>query len=204
MRGTKLLLIIALITRAAFAQHGGALSGGVGRAAGPATVRPSPTGSPRFGVVGGRNRARLLGGFGYGLGYGWPYFPAWDYDLRQPLYYGDDFASEYPQYPYLGNALIIPPAPELPAPPPKPASSVIHEYNFGTPVPPRPGERTTFTIVLKDGSTRAAAASWVSGGRLHYLDPQSRQQVLAPEVIDREATERANEAKNLSMELPPG
>jgi hypothetical protein len=81
---------------------------------------------------------------------------------------------------------------------------VVREYNFGKEAERLSGEPVTFTIVLKDGSTRHATASWVAGGKLHYVDLQARQPVLPPELIDRSATEQANKARNLQMELPPG
>lgn len=200
---TRLLLVVVLIVPTASAQHYGASGGGIGRAAGPATMPARPVNPAGFRAVRARNRGLLRGGFGYGAGYGWPYFPIGDYDLLSPLDYGDDFAGGYPQYISPGNIAFVPVAP-VAATPPKPASSVIHEYNFREEPVTRSGERPTFTIVLKDGSTRSAAASWVAGSELHYLDLQSRQQTLSPELIDRDATERINEAKNLSMELPPG
>jgi hypothetical protein len=105
----------------------------------------------------------------------------------------------------VGNVPPFTPTAEMASPPPPvPASSVIHEYNFEAQAPTRPGEQPTLTIVLKDGSTREARASWMSGGKLHYVDLESQQQVLSPGVIDRQATARANEAKDLNLDLPPG
>ena len=207
--------VLFLITMAAVGQRSGGVAGGFGGAAGPAGTRSGPVvrgtnrafnrAAPVVGSGFGRYRGRGRGAFGYGLGYGWPYFPVWDYDLAAPLNYGDEFAGGYPEeYPLAGNLIIPPVAGTAPAPPPQPASSVIHEYSFGKEPPGSGGEPATFTIVLKDGSTRQAVASWVAGGKLHYVDLQARQPVLSPELIDREATERANKAKNLQMELPPG
>jgi hypothetical protein len=65
-------------------------------------------------------------------------------------------------------------------------------------------DKTTFTIVLKDQSTRSAVACWIAGGKLHYLDSRAQQHVLPPEVIDRDGTEKVNEANGLSIALPPG
>lgn len=203
MTSTRLLLAMVLIVPTVFAQHRGGPGGGFGHSAAPVRVGPSPVRSMRFGGVRGRNRF-ARGSFGYGLGYGGSYYPTWDYGLS-PLDYGESFESPYLQYSSAGDVLPVPLAPEMVhTPPPAHASSVIHEYNFGLQATTRPGERPTLTIVLKDGSTREAEASWVAGGKLHYVDLQSQQQVLLPAVIDRNATERANEAKNLSLDLPPG
>jgi hypothetical protein len=205
-----------LIAIGAVAQHSGGFAAGAGHVAaaagaragsmhttGPTVVRGANGGYYRSGPVFrssfGPYRGR--GGFGYGPGYGWPYFPIWSYDFTAPLPYSDDYAEEYP----LSGNLIVPPAPgTAPAPPPQPAVSVIREYDFGKEAAGLSGEPATFTIVLKDGSTRQATASWVAGGKLHYVDLQARQPVLAPEVIDHSATERANKTKNLRMDLPPG
>ena len=90
-----------------------------------------------------------------------------------------------------------------PPAPPQPASAVIHEYNVNPELASAAGKETTFTIALKDGSTRSAVAFWVQHGKVHYIDSQDRQQVLSSDLIDRETTERLNRQKNLNMQLPP-
>jgi len=201
-----------LVTIGAVAQHSGGSAGGFGHTAAPAGARSGSMRSTGPAVMRGTNGGYygsglvFRSGFGQyrgrgGFRYGWPYFPIWDYDLPAPLTYSDDYAGEYPLF---GNLIIPPAAGTAPSPPPQPAVSVIHEYNFGKEPAGLPGEPATFTIVLKDGSTRQAMASWVADGKLHYVDLQARQPVLPPQLIDRDATERANKAKNLRMELPPG
>lgn len=113
--------------------------------------------------------------------------------------YGDDFSSP-PAIFY-----ILPPfgptSPE-PAESVRPAQAVIHEYKVDHEAVE--GEREiTFTIALKDGSKRFAAASWVQNGKLHYVNSEGRQEILSPESIDREATNRLNEQNHLRMQLPP-
>jgi hypothetical protein len=201
-----------LITVAVPAQHLGSRAGGFGQAVNPVAMRGTPTYSTSPGVARGTthgfNRTvvgsfephRSRGGFAYGS----PYFPIWNYGQAATLSYDDELADEYSaEYP-LGGSLIVPPATGYAlASSPKPAVSVIREYNFGKDAGPA-GEASTFRIVLKDGSTREATASWVSGGKLHYVDLDDHQSVLSPQLIDRRATERANTAKNLSIQLPPG
>jgi hypothetical protein len=143
-------------------------------------------------------------GYGYGFGYGWPSYPIWGYSSVAPLYSGDEFSNEYPEE-YLPSESTQNSSPlsEVPVRMPRTASSVIHDYNFPRQPASSPA-KPAFTIVLRDGTTRTAMATWIARGRLYYLDSQSRQQVLPPELIDRDATERANEAKNLNVTLPPG
>lgn len=200
MASTRLLLALVLIVPCSYGQHRGGFGGGFGHSPGTVAVRSSGFHSMRSRALQRGNRYGR-GGFGYGS----PYFPAWDYDT--PLEdYGDNWLDQYPQYPSAGNVLVFPPPSEtFPPPAPKPASLVIHEYHFAVQsATPPGGERPTLTVVLKDGSRREAQASWVAAGKLHYVDLQSRQQVLSSDIIDRDATQRANQANNLSMELPPG
>jgi len=208
------LVILFLATMPIFSQHRGGFAG-----AGMPVARPgSPTHPAGFAVAGRTNRGFYPGRpfvgsgfgsygrrFGYGPGYIWPYYPAWDYGSAMPLFYGDEFSGAYPP----DNAIALGPGYVMPGPgaiavPARVASSVLHEYHFAEPAEGRAGGKVTFTIVLKDGSTRSAVASWISAGKLHYLDSKAQQQVLSPELIDRDATEQVNEAKNLKMELPPG
>ncbi len=224
MRSTRLLTFI-LLAAVAFGQRSGGSGHGAGHSAAPVARHSALTRQAGIGVVPVTNRRSLRGGpvfgsnfgrrgfqngFRYRQGYGLyaPYFPLSGYDFYapySPLYGDDQFAGEYPQeYPANGNTVIIQPAAAGNVEPAPPASSVIHEYKLDTKPAGVPGERLTFTIVLKNGTTRSAAVSWVQNGKLHYLDSQSRQQLLSPEAIDRDATERANEQKNLRMDLPPG
>jgi hypothetical protein len=87
---------------------------------------------------------------------------------------------------------------------PKITNPVLREYHLGETDRNPPGTKATLTVVLKDGSRRSAVASWVAAGKLYYVDSKGQQQVLAPESIDRDATERANEDRNSKMDLPPG
>ena len=123
-------------------------------------------------------------------------------------FYGSDAAVDgySDENPPAGNVFIVQGGSGQGAQPaePSPANPVIHEYNFNSEPVQVAGKPPAFTIMLKNGSTRLATASWVQGGELHYLDLQSRQMLLPAEVIDREATERANAEKSLRLDLPPG
>ncbi|MBV8811812.1 MAG: hypothetical protein JO033_24340 [Acidobacteriaceae bacterium] len=219
---TRVLLALLLIPAAALAQRSGGAGGGFGHSAGPIGGHSASMPARSFGAVpgmsGGSFHRGPTFGFGYGSGhrgfrggiryrpgFGFyaPYFPLSGYDFYapySPLYEGDQYAGESPE-PYVapGNVVFV-----QPSAPAEHATLVIHEYKFDNKPAPASGERLSFTIVLKDGSTRSAIASWILNGNLFYIDSQSRQQLLAPEVIDRDATERANEGKNLRLDLPPG
>jgi len=84
------------------------------------------------------------------------------------------------------------------------AHAVIQEYNWKDHTPAAADEQTTFTIALKDGSTRSAVVTWVQGRTLHYTDSDDKQGVLSADLIDRDTTRRLNRAKKLSIQLPPG
>jgi hypothetical protein len=216
MRSAVSFFVLVLSVPVALAQRGGGFGHGAGAnptgIARPGSMQTGTLGGTRR-VGGGPYRGRGFGepgfgrygrerGFGYGPGYIWPYYPIWDYSSVTPFYYDSEFSNEYPeQYPPVYE-IQGPPTIDSRAQPPRIASSVIHDYNFPKQAGGSAGE-TKFTIVLKDGSTRSAVASWVAGGQLHYIDPDSRQEALAPAAIDRKATEEANQAKNLSLVLPP-
>lgn len=221
MMSTARFLSFLLLGSAAFGQHSGGFGGGFGHSAGPGAGRSFPAHPPGAVFGPGTNRGPNRGaagfggrgfrnGFTYRRGYGFyaPYFPLWGYDAYSPYYepqYGvDQFGDENQQYP-AGFPMVSPgPPTDFIGAPRGPATAVIHEYKFDKGPATTSGERPTFTIVLRDGSTRSAVASWVQDSKLHYVDLRSRQQILLPDVIDRDATERANIQKNLRMELPPG
>jgi hypothetical protein len=219
---TRILLPLLLISAAAFGQRSGGFGGGFGHSPGPVAQHSASSLPTGLGVTPGTSFGSFRRGPGFGSGFGHrgfrggiryrpgfglyaPYLPLSGYDFYapySPLYGGDEYTGENPdQYTAPGNVVILQPEPSAP---PEHATAVIHEYKFDSKPVLAPGELLTFTIVLKDGSRRSALASWVQNGKLHYLDSQSRQRLLMPEVIDREATERANEGKNLRMDLPPG
>jgi hypothetical protein len=132
-----------------------------------------------------------------------PYAPLFDYGyLGYDPYlanYGDEFSS--PPAIFYVLPPVGPTSPE-PAEPVRPAQAVIHEYKVDHEA--AEGEKDiTFTIALKDGSKRFAAASWVQNGKLHYVNSEGRQEILSPDSIDREATNRLNQQNHLRMQLPP-
>jgi hypothetical protein len=82
-----------------------------------------------------------------------------------------------------------------------PAQAVIHEYNVGHESGDSGPKASTIIIALKDGSQCSAVATWVQGGKLHYLDSEGTQQTLSADLINRHETNRLN---HLQIQLPPG
>lgn|GEM_PF-3127105 len=122
--------------------------------------------------------------------------------------------AAFAQYGCVPAASLLPPvtvivqtAPAEMAPPPlppPPAHPVMHEYNWSDEAKGSAGNPPTYTIALKNGYWRIAVIAWVQDGKLHYIDPEHKHQALSSDVIDREATARVNQQKNLHLELPPG
>jgi hypothetical protein len=205
----RLMMVFALITQTALAQHAAGFARGAAgprgfAGGGPISGGPMARGQGAL----GQRRGNRFGRFGNSFGGGyWPFYGDYgfwgDYPDWADYPYGDYPYAQEPWPP--SNAFpMAPPAPVF-APPPapaRPAQAVIHEY----PVPPASAGSssgaTTFTIALKDGSQLSAIATWIQEGKLYYVDSQQRHRVLSPDVIDRETTERLNEEKHMRLELP--
>jgi hypothetical protein len=114
--------------------------------------------------------------------------------------YRDDQAGYDNYVPPIANFLSV----ERPAPP-LVAHAVVNEYRWkDAGVSAADRSSPTFTIALKDGSLRYAAATWLQNRQLYYVDSEGKQEVLSSNRIDRGATERLNEEKKLRLQLPPG
>lgn len=216
MRGTTCLTALALLASAAYAQHaggfgnaahmGGHADGGrsigiTGGARGnsgwdrlpPGATLPVVTPIPPFdgranAVANRRHFGRFYGGSGV-----YPFYAD----------EGGGYQAQGPSTTYI----VTPPAAEpaaAPAPPPHPIHLVIHNYNNAHAAGGAANEHQTFTIALKDGSTRSAQLSWVSGAALHYLDADGDEQMLTRSQIDRRKTEALNHEKDIQLLLPPG
>lgn len=94
--------------------------------------------------------------------------------------------------------LTVPELPQTvaPEPPPKPA---MHEYSWPE---ESPHSATAFSIVLKDGQVRRAAAVWVLNDGLHYAGVRgSPAGTLAFNAIDMQRTSRLNAEAGLTWPL---
>jgi hypothetical protein len=175
-----------------FGQHAGAARGSTsGR--GVVSARRAPAvGRMRLSGVRSRVRSRL------GNESLAPYFPiGGDYFGGN---YSDDLAGYDNYFPRIANFLSV----ERPTRP-LVAHAVVNEYQWkDVGVASADSSSPTFTIALKDGSLRYAAATWLQNRQLYYVDSEGKQEVLSSNRIDRGATERLNEEKKLRLQLPPG
>lgn len=186
-----------LVATTIFAQHGGVVRGGSPAGLGHGTRSVGSRAFPRINgrVLSHRSGFRQRSGNGYFAPY-YPFIGGYEGDyLPEPDY--------LPQPENFAPQPIAPPVAQPPAPV-QTAHSVIQEYNWKDRGATGPGEEATFTIALKDGSTRSAVVTWVQGRTLHYTDSDDKQGVLSADLIDRDATRRLNREKKLSIELPPG
>lgn len=146
----------------------------------------------------------------FGNGYGYPYGSlVGDYGLLggYPYLNGGVSAEYSDQSSPPPNAFFAPPPIGMtpqPAEPPPPVQAVVHEYAVPQGIGSNEASAETITIALKDGTRRSTVATWVQGGKLHYMDPDGKQQVLSADLIDRHETERLNREKQLEIQLPPG
>jgi hypothetical protein len=134
-----------------------------------------------------------------GLGYG--YLP---YDSGDAYDYAPQPATFVQQPPPLVQAAA--PAVVQPA-----GHAVITEYTW-------PTEKTAssrsarsksfepepqpFGIVLKNGSTLSAVSVFACDDGLHYVDPDARPSRISMREVDRAATLKLNQARNLDLYLP--
>lgn len=121
-----------------------------------------------------------------------------------PTYWGG-----YGAYPAVYTSPVVPPppvtnvvvlerAPALPPPPPAPIRSSIQELN----PPPSTEPPAFFAIALKDGTRLSAAAVWVQGNDLRFVDADGANRRVALAAIDRTATRDLNQARRLNLRLP--
>jgi hypothetical protein len=196
------LAAIFLVVQVALAQH----SGGFARANPGIRGFSAPVISGRGAIV----RAHRASGHRF-ESRSHLYLPAFgDYGLFGGYSYGNGYLypEDYGQAPAPApNVYFVAPPPDAPhrdVEPTPTADAVLHEYNFAHEAGESEARARTFIVVLKDGSQRSAVATWVQGGKLHYLDSEGRQQTLSADLIDRHETDRLNSEKHLQIQLPPG
>jgi len=90
-------------------------------------------------------------------------------------------------------------APPAILPPPEPIHSSIQDLKpAASSAPP-----AFYVIALKNGSRLDAAAVWVQGNDLRYVDADDQNHRVSLADIDRVATRELNQARNLNLRLPP-
>ena len=117
---------------------------------------------------------------------------------------GYGYAAPYPgSAPVVNNVVLVeqPAAPVIPAPPPEPIHSTIQELKPAT----SDSTPAFFVIALKSGAHLAAAAVWVQGNDVRYVDGDDQNRRVPLADVDRTATRELNQARNLNLRLPaPG
>jgi len=90
-------------------------------------------------------------------------------------------------------------APPVILPPPEPIHSSIQDLKpVASSAPP-----AFYVIALKSGARLDAAAVWVQGNDLRYVDADDQNHRVPLADIDRTATRELNQARNLNLRLPP-
>lgn len=147
---------------------------GSSASAGPWLTAPQ---QPWLALRAGRN----TGSSASAIGGAWP---SWG----NPAQFGDSCLSDSEPYASPGQMMTPEPEPPLPTPIDRPARPVIHEYSWvGAPT----SSGALFSIVLKDGEVRRAAAVWIADDGLHYAGAGGGGK-LSMAAMDLESTRRLN------------
>ncbi|MDP9115221.1 MAG: hypothetical protein M3O20_16250 [Acidobacteriota bacterium] len=119
-----------------------------------------------------------------------------------PWYWGGyGYGGYIPAYaepaPVVNN--IVFEAPPVVLPPPEPIHSSIQSFKAAD----SNALPAFYVIALKNGLHYDAAAVWVQGNDLHYLDADDQNHLVPLAEVDRRTTRELNQARNLNLRLPP-
>jgi hypothetical protein len=133
----------------------------------------------------------------------------------RPIYVGGGWigggAYQQPQQP-----LVIVNSPTINQAPPTPILVMNSEYRPEAPKPVmreysnisnpyenfQPGKPKVFLLALKDGTLRQSVAYWIEDKKLHYVQPDHKQDSLDLTSLDREATKQFNSERGIDIKLP--
>ncbi len=108
------------------------------------------------------------------------------------------YEPAYPDPAPVVNSIVFQPPPVF-VPPPEPIHSSIQDFKpAASNAPP-----AFYVIALKNGSHFDAAAVWVQGNDLRYVDADDQNHRVPLADVDRTATRELNQARNLNLRLPP-
>lgn len=87
---------------------------------------------------------------------------------------------------------------------PEVAKPVLREYsNISKPYENfTPNAPKVFLIALKDGTLRQSVAFWAEGEKLHFVQPDHKQDSVLLTNLDRESSKRFNSERGLEIKLP--
>jgi hypothetical protein len=109
------------------------------------------------------------------------------------------YAPFYPESaPPVNNTIVFAPPPVFVAPP-EPIHSSIQDLKPA----PSNAPPAFYVVALKNGSRFDAAAVWVQGNDLRYVDGDDQNRRVPLADLDRAATRELNQARNLVLRLPP-
>jgi len=160
-------------------------------------------GGPGFARRGyGFSRARAVSPFKFGYAY-MPYDSSAAYDDYAPQYAPQPvfLVQQPPLFVQAAAPAVVPPT----------GNAVITEYTWpaekaasspSAHSTSSESESQTFGIVLKNGSTLSAVSVFASDDGLHYVDPDARHMRISMRAVDRAATLKLNQARNLDLYLP--
>ncbi len=174
-----------------------------------------------FGRFGGfRGFGGYWGGYypywGYGLGWGWPYYDAYDYGYP---YGGYGYGYGYPAYQSSPTVSIVYPSQpqytygasygEQVHPVSRTYDQYGQEVNSGQSLPPvtsggsaSAAASPIYLVAMKDGVIRAAASYWVSGQTLHYVTMEHREEQVPLGEVDRAMSAQLNRERRVQFQLP--
>ena len=188
------LTVMALSGQPKFPQHSTgmphlqlpAIENHITNLSGSIAGRPMPQrpGAPPIHVIGG------WGGGGWFGGGGW-------YPQPQPTPFV--FVNQQNVAPPPAPILVMNPnyTPEVAKPVLREYSNISNPYENFTPNAPK-----VFLIALKDGTLRQSVAFWAEGEKLHYVQPDHKQDSVLLTNLDRESTKRFNAERGLEIKLP--
>jgi hypothetical protein len=87
---------------------------------------------------------------------------------------------------------------------PEVAQPVLREYsNIRNPYENfEPNAPKIFLLALKDGTLRQSVAFWSEGDKLHFVQPDKKQDSVLLKNLDRESSQRFNSERGLEIKLP--
>ena len=197
--------LCGLLWLPAAAQRGGGGGGHMGARGGGfgvprPVVQPVPTGTTGIPPLGTIPPVGSIPQRGFGrFGNGGLWFPGFD---GGGGYYGPD-GYQSGGYPYQAIPTIIEVNPQGPvSPPERTAQGVVHDYTNTNPPEASQGPAAEFSVIGKDQVAHPAVAVWAQEGMLHYIGPDGSAGIMPVSSVDRAATQQANSAKDLHLQIP--